>query len=444
MSQALIDHGIDRRLRHPGRVIVTDVLIAEGVGKRYIIGQLSTAYGSVRDSWERLWSRRESATEREFWALRDVSFRLAEGEVLGIIGRNGAGKSTLLKILTRITDPTEGSARVRGRVGALLEVGSGFHPELTGRENIRLNGAILGMTSKEIAARFDEIVAFAEIERFIDTPVKRYSSGMYVRLAFAVAAHLEPDVLVIDEVLAVGDASFQEKCLQKMGDASRGGRTALFVSHNLTAVEALCTRAILIDKGRLVCDGRPSDVIRTYMGEESILDGERTWPEESAPRSEMMVLRGLRVRRDDGVAAGTVACGSGFSVEFDYDVVEAGYRLGAILIVRTADGTPVFSSISNTDPDWHAVTRAVGRYRSRCSVPADLLAEGQYALSVIFWFDNYRMCLNEQNLIGFRVTGPSRARGDYMWRLDGVVRPVLQWETSLREAGEHGPDGTAR
>jgi len=412
-----------------------DVLIAEGVGKRYTIGQLSTAYGSVRESWERLWSRSEPpAAERQFWALRDVSFRLAEGEILGIVGRNGAGKSTLLKVLTRITDPTEGVARVRGRVGALLEVGSGFHPELTGRENIRLNGAILGMTSKEIAARFDDIVAFAEVERFIDTPVKRYSSGMYVRLAFAIAAHLEPDVLVIDEVLAVGDAGFQEKCLNKMGDASRGGRTALFVSHNLTAVETLCTRAILIDQGRIVCDGAPSDVIRRYMGEETTLDGERAWSEESAPRSPMVALRAIRVCGPDGATTGTVSCGSGFSVELDYDVTEAGYRLGAILIVRAADGTPVFSSVSNTDAEWHGVSRAIGAFRSRCDVPADLLAEGQYTISVIFWFDNYRMCLNEQNSISLRVTGPSRARGDYLWRLDGVVRPVLRWMTSERAA----------
>src|SRR5207244_3345082 len=210
----------------------------------------------------------------DFWALKDVSFEVRQGEVIGIIGRNGAGKSTLLKILSRITDPTEGRVTINGRVASLLEVGTGFHPELTGRENIYLNGAILGMTRAEIGRKFDEIVAFAEVEKFLDTPVKRYSSGMYVRLAFAVAAHLEPEILVVDEVLAVGDAEFQKKCLGKMSTVASGGRTVLFVSHNLTAIESLCHSCIALQRGRIFTRGSPTDVLDKYLGSRRTVKGE--------------------------------------------------------------------------------------------------------------------------------------------------------------------------
>jgi lipopolysaccharide transport system ATP-binding protein len=251
------------------------VIRVEGLGKSYRLRH--ERYEALRDvitdrfrSLGRRLVGRASAPdaggeEEEFWALRDVGFDVKRGEVLGIIGRNGAGKSTLLKVLSRITEPTEGRVTIRGRVASLLEVGTGFHPELTGRENIYLNGAILGMTRSEIRRKFDEIVAFAETERFLDTPVKRYSSGMYVRLAFAVAAHLEPDILVVDEVLAVGDAEFQRKCLGKMRDVSQGGRTVLFVSHNMAAVQALCGRGVLLDRGRVVFDGRASEAVRQYL-----------------------------------------------------------------------------------------------------------------------------------------------------------------------------------
>jgi lipopolysaccharide transport system ATP-binding protein len=408
---------------------MTVALSADGLGKRYSIGETTTAYRSIRDSWDRLFKSRVSAAPREFWALRDVSFSLEEGEVLGVIGRNGAGKSTLLKLLSRITTPTEGSCRVRGRVGALLEVGSGFHPELTGRENICLNGAILGMSRKEIAARFDEIVAFAEIEQFIDTPVKRYSSGMYVRLAFSVAAHLEPDILIIDEVLAVGDAAFQKKCLDRMGDAGRTGRTALFVSHNMTAVESLCTRALLLDHGSLVADGPPSVVVRGYMGGEKSFAGQRTWSERTAPRSPELALHSLTVRGPGGEVEGSVSCREPFGIDVVYRVQAPGHRVGVIVVVRREEGEAVFSTVSNTDSEWHSKPRDCGWYVSRCQVPSDLLAGGDYTLSVIAWLDNYRMSLNEQEVLNFTVDGPSRARGDYLWRLDGVVRPVLEWQT---------------
>ena len=259
-----------------------DVVIrAEGLGKKYVIGHAAEreGYVALRDVLARgarnLWRKTAGMarggalvagdTHEEFWALKDVSFEVRRGEVLGIIGRNGAGKSTLLKILSRITEPTSGRVTIEGRVASLLEVGTGFHPELTGRENIYLNGAILGMSRAEIRRKFDEIVAFAEIEKFLDTPVKRYSSGMYVRLAFAVAAHLEPEILVVDEVLAVGDAEFQKKCLGKMSEVAGGGRTVLFVSHNLGAIEALCSRSLHLASGAVITDGRTEDVIASYL-----------------------------------------------------------------------------------------------------------------------------------------------------------------------------------
>jgi lipopolysaccharide transport system ATP-binding protein len=259
------------------------IIEIQGVGKRYRIGATKEPYLSLRDEvakWFSPAARRARAAEEEFWALRDVSFSVEPGEAIGIIGRNGAGKSTLLKILSQITPPTEGKITMRGRVGSLLEVGTGFHPELTGRENIYMNGAILGMSRREIARKFDEIVAFAEMEKFLDTPVKRYSSGMYVRLAFAVAAHLEPEILVIDEVLAVGDAQFQDKCLGKMDEVARSGRTVLFVSHNMATISKLCVRAVLLQSGSVATSGATEDVISRYL-------------EQSAGRGGTVVLSSL-------------------------------------------------------------------------------------------------------------------------------------------------------
>lgn len=244
------------------------IIEIKGVSKCYRVGAKKEHYLSLRDEIAKRFSpsaRKARSTLNDFWALRDVSFDIKQGEAVGIIGRNGAGKSTLLKVLSRITPPTEGQITLRGRVASLLEVGTGFHPELSGRENIFLNGAILGMSRKEIRSKFDEIVAFAEIERFLDTPVKRYSSGMYVRLAFAVAAHLEPEILLVDEVLAVGDVEFQRKCLGKMGEAAKSGRTVLFISHNMSAVSALCSRAVILKNGRLTGDGPVDEVIGDYL-----------------------------------------------------------------------------------------------------------------------------------------------------------------------------------
>src|SRR5947208_2515452 len=302
---------------------------ARGLGKRYLIGpdafRMQTLRDRVTDMVRSAARRAPRSNPREFWALRDVSFELAAGEVLGVIGRNGAGKSTLLKLISQITEPTEGEAHLFGRVASLLEVGVGFHPELSGRENIFLNGAILGMTRGEIIKKFDEIVAFAEVEQFLDTPVKRYSSGMYVRLAFAVASHLEPEILIVDEVLAVGDAQFQQKCLGKMGQVSRSGRTVLFVSHNMTAVKALCTRAVLLEKGRLALDGDVDEVVNRYLSAGTDMAATGVIPEDAPRHSDApgeALFRSVRVTDLGGEPVSQLYFGQPFRVRFVCDVLK--------------------------------------------------------------------------------------------------------------------------
>lgn len=293
------------------------IIEVRNLTKRYRLGSIGAT--SLREEFGRAWDRLRGVPHpdpQEFWALRDVSFDIEPGEVVGVIGRNGAGKSTLLKILSRITEPTSGSARLRGRVASLLEVGTGFHPELTGRENVFLNGAILGMTRAEVRKKFDEIVAFAEVAQFIDTPVKRYSSGMYVRLAFAVAAHLDPEILIIDEVLAVGDAQFQKKCLGKMQDVSRGhGRTILFVSHNMTAVQHLCQRGVYLRQGSAVAHGPMAQIVDLYLGEASAgNDGERLAYARRSPLIEIESVE-LLVR---GERRTTLPCGETMTLRMQF------------------------------------------------------------------------------------------------------------------------------
>src|SRR6188508_439786 len=273
------------------------IIRVENLSKQYTIGAKTEPYSTLRESIVRaarkpidMVRRNGKAENTKFWALKDVNFDVMPGEVVGIIGRNGAGKSTLLKVHSRITEPTTGRVELYGRVGSLLEVGTGFHPELTGRENIFLNGAILGMRREEISKKFDEIVDFAEIEEFLDTPVKRYSSGMYVRLAFAVAAHLEPEILVVDEVLAVGDAQFQKKCLGKMGEVARGGRTVLFVSHNMSAINRLCSRGVLLDAGRVVFDGPAVNATAAYLHGAGERGAGQEWSPDQAPGSDSVKL----------------------------------------------------------------------------------------------------------------------------------------------------------
>jgi len=326
----------------------TPVITARGLGKAYVLGGRTAAYATLRETLVeslkhpgRLFRDERGET---LWALRDVSFDVAPGEVLGIIGPNGAGKSTLLKILARITEPTTGEVRLFGRVGSLLEVGTGFHPELTGRENVYLSGAILGMRRKEIARKFDAIAAFAEVERFLDTPVKRYSSGMYLRLAFAVAAHLEPEILVVDEVLAVGDAAFQKKCLGKMGDVAQEGRTVLFVSHNMAAVEALCSRCLLLAGGEVRAEGKPADVVGEYLATlAESRSGRRDLAEHPGRRRGASPwMREVTLLGESGVATDQTRAGGPLDVRVTFDT--AGPRVSPVLgvVVKTAQGMPLF------------------------------------------------------------------------------------------------------
>jgi lipopolysaccharide transport system ATP-binding protein len=423
------------------------IIKVEGLGKRYRIGAQQSPYGSLRETLAgavraplRLWQRNRRAATPTFWAVKDVSFEVQPGEVVGIIGRNGAGKSTLLKLLSRITEPTTGRIELYGRVGSLLEVGTGFHPELSGRENIYLNGAILGMARTEIARKFDEIVAFAEMAKFIDTPVKHYSSGMYLRLAFAVAAHLEPEILIVDEVLAVGDVRFQRKCLDKMQDVSQQGRTVLFVSHNMPAVSRLCQRAILLNEGEVMQDGPAPRVVSTYLGAGLETTGLREWPDvERAPGDDVVKLRAVRVRSDDSGVTDVVDVQKPFMIEIEYDVLRPGKRLSPVIICMNEDGVCVFSSgavssqfIDEQDPNF------VGRCLSTCLVPGNLLAEGALTVtvSVNAILDGNIPHVLERDAVRFQVIdslNDSSARGLYGGPVMGVVRPLLQWTNqSLR------------
>lgn len=368
----------------------------------------------------------------QFWALRDVSFDVKRGEVLGIIGRNGAGKSTLLKILSRITEPDSGRAVVRGRVASLLEVGTGFHPELTGRENIFLNGAILGMTRTEIRKKFDEIVAFAEVERFLDTPVKRYSSGMYVRLAFAVAAHLEPEILIIDEVLAVGDIEFQKKSLGKMHSvASKENRTVLFVSHNLRAVESLCSRAILLGSGTCVMQGDSRSVVARYLANDQLSEGARIWTEEDAPGNDKVMLLAVRVIASDGTLASSLDSSGDFCVELEFVVRERSPNLCVGFDVTNAAGTTVFRTYQTDKPssEWPPVI--IGLNRWRCTIPNGLLNGGEYFINPRISIHNVSWIVYEEAVVRFRLRLSHGVSP--LWNSlseatrPGVIAPILDW-----------------
>ena len=368
----------------------------------------------------------------QFWALRDVSFEVKRGEVLGIIGRNGAGKSTLLKILSRITEPDSGRAVVRGRVASLLEVGTGFHPELTGRENIFLNGAILGMTRAEIRKKFDEIVAFAEVERFLDTPVKRYSSGMYVRLAFAVAAHLEPEILIIDEVLAVGDVEFQKKSLGKMQSvASKENRTVLFVSHNLRAVETLCSRAILLGSGTCAMQGDSRSVVARYLASDQLSDGARIWTEKDAPGNDKLRLLAVRLVAVDGTPRSSLDSDSDFWVELEFVVRGQSPNLCVGFDLTNAEGVTVFRTYQTDKPtsEWPKVN--IGRNRWRCKIPNGLLNGGEFFINPRISIHNVAWIVHEEASVRFRLRLSHGVSP--LWNSlseasrPGVVAPILDW-----------------
>ena len=412
------------------------VISVEDVSKRYLLahraGGEPTSFreyvsSELRAMAARLTGRKPPPRE-EFWALSDVSFDVRRGEVLGIVGRNGAGKSTLLKILSRITEPTKGRVRLRGRVASLLEVGTGFHPELTGRENIYLNGAILGMGRDEIRRKFDEIVAFAEIERFLDTPVKRYSSGMYVRLAFAVAAHLEPEILIVDEVLAVGDAAFQKKCLGKMGEiATGGGRTVLFVSHNMAAVSQLCSRAVWLKTGQLKLDDTPDAAIRAYLGSQEADAGTRSWRYPGdAPGDDRVRLLRASVRQGGRIAS-VLDINSAAEIEMEFQTLVPVTNLIAQLRLHDAQGTALFHTA-----DWRPNRLAAGRYVKTVTIPPQTLAEGRVSVYCqLSFFDPQVESVQVSDAFGFESVDsdhPDSVRGLYKggpW--PGQVRLRLDW-----------------
>ena len=414
----------------------------ENLGKQYRIGLTPMRYRTLRESITETFTRDGRANraarreeEGKIWALRDISFEVTKGQVLGIIGRNGAGKSTLLKILSRITEPTEGFAEIRGRVGSLLEVGTGFHPELSGRENIYLNGAILGMGREEIDRKFDEIVAFSEVEKFIDTPVKRFSSGMYLRLAFAVAAHLEPQILVVDEVLAVGDAEFQRKCLGKMNDVAKEGRTVLFVSHNMSAILRLTDEAILLDQGRIVLRAPTPQAVDHYMASGFSQSGERTWsideiPVEAAPFRPIA----LRVGDHNQRRFDRVRSTNPISIEVEYvlDAPVKGLRVGVYL--QTTRGEFVFTSFDtdNAQQFEQYSVRPEGHYISKCTLPPDFLNEGQYVLGINASSYRVKRYFQDENALAFTVDGAGAPGKQWPERRLGPVRPRLEWDIDVR------------
>ena len=428
---------------------MSDIAIrVENISKLYRIGQI-VGYGTLRESlmnvahapFRRL--RQPRATSHDtsamnhqpntIWALKDVSFEIKRGEAVGIIGRNGSGKSTLLKVLSRITAPTEGCAEIHGRVGSLLEVGTGFHPELTGRENIYLNGAVLGMKRDEVRRKFDEIVAFAEIEKFLDTPVKRYSSGMYVRLAFAVAAHLEPEILIVDEVLAVGDAEFQKKCLGKMENVTGEGRTVLFVSHNMAAVKNLCHRTILLDRGKILEDGATQKVVQYYLGSGVHIFAERKWDDiKSAPGGDVVRLHAVRAKNSRGEITSEFNIQEPIYVEMEYRVLQEGFAFDEFFRFYDESGLFLFVSYNNLNPTWRNRKRPGGLYRSVCCIPGNFLNGGNISVWAAVATIPHTLHALQIDAITFHVFDPGSggARGDYAveWS-GGVIRPMLEWET---------------
>ena len=399
-----------------------------GLTKEFVLHGRQPEYRSVLEWFSLRRLQQKTAEPRKFLALDKIDFEACTGEVVGIIGRNGAGKSTLLKVISRILRPTAGRVRINGRVSSLLEVGSGFHVELTGRENVFLNGAILGMTHREIQAKFDEIVDFAGVEKHLDEPVKHYSSGMYMRLAFAVAAHIEPEILLIDEVLAVGDADFQKKCLRKIEDVGKRGQTVLFVSHNAQAVLKLCNRALLLEQGKLVEDGPVKDVIATYLQMGGGETGERFYPEEMhAPGDSFVRLRSVRVCSRSGATQTSIDIGEEFGIEVQLHVINGEPILFPLISINNEWG-PLFSSNDATS-EWHGRPRPAGFYRATVWLPSNLLSAGSFSVSVsVYSFRPYTEHLIDPDVVSFlALETPGGARGNFTGYIPGVFRPLLPW-----------------
>jgi lipopolysaccharide transport system ATP-binding protein len=424
---------------------MSTTISVEHVSKTYRLGMISGA--TLQEDLSRWWAKVRHKPDpllkvgqehharligQKFWALDDVSFTVAQGEVLGIIGRNGAGKSTLLKILSQVTAPTSGRIRIKGRVASLLEVGTGFHPELTGRENIFLNGAIMGMTKAEIRRKLDEIIAFSEIEEFIDTPVKRYSSGMYVRLAFAVAAHLEPEILIVDEVLAVGDAAFQKKCMGKMNESKGQGRTVLFVSHNMQAVQQLCATAIYLKAGRMFQEGPTTEVVQNYL--QDIPSGESLAAVAEViaqlPPDQVFRLRSVDVMQG-GRSDTNVISGNPIDITISYDVRQTVSGFHVYFLLYDSDGLMLFESINNGDEDGMS-TYSPGHYVSRATIPGDFLAGRMYVVQINAAIANVRTCIPQPSPVRIRlsVTGFGRVNRAYPgYVTPGKIAPLIPWQT---------------
>ncbi len=433
----------------------------KGLGKRYRIGlkeerheNMASAlvdfiksplknyrqYRSLYDFSDISPEKMDEESDDVIWPLKNISFNVHEGEVVGVIGRNGAGKSTLLKILSKITPPTVGEVRLKGRISSLLEVGTGFHNELSGRENVYLNGTILGMRRREVDRKFDEIVEFSGVEKFLDTPVKRYSCGMRVRLAFAVSAHLEPEILIIDEVLAVGDADFQRKCLDKMQDVGQEGRTVLFVSHNMNAITRLCGRVILLEGGRVSMDGPAHDVVSHYMSSGAGLSPEKVWPDlATAPGDQAVRVVGVRVKSDDGQVRRWMDIHKPVALEMEYEVLEEGVELLTYYRIYNEEGVMICTTVDQNS-GWYDRPRQPGRYVSRAWIPGNLLNEGLVYVTTVI--KNRRTKARHASLreaIGFqlintldetnRQTGNSGSYG-------GVIRAVWPWEVEYLSDNE--------
>lgn len=432
------------------------------LSKRYRIGAKEQGYKTFREAimgaisapirnlakLRRLTEFKDNPSSNDeedvIWALRDVSFEVNEGEVLGIIGRNGAGKTTILKVLSRITEPTSGSAEIYGRISSLLEIGTGFHPELTGRENIFLNGAVLGMRKREIKEKFNEIVSFSGIEKFIDTPVKRYSSGMYVRLAFAVAAHLEPEILLIDEVLAVGDVQFQKKCLGKMKDVASGGRTVLFVSHNMQSINSLCNRVILLENGRIAYSGSTMETINKYLKEgKTNKNVKLEWvsPEKELPFSDVVKIKHYCIMDDDGVVVGGKLFNSrSYSISVELDMLQSNQNIRIAYAIYSEDQSLLLTSSINDEGKINLGEIKPGSYIFSAPIPVDLFSDGTYEIELLCLVERLGWILpvgNESRikLIFFRDICPNPFPAN---RLGGVVSPlspVLEWIVTKIDSG---------
>ncbi|HJT33454.1 MAG TPA: ABC transporter ATP-binding protein [Pirellulales bacterium] len=416
-----------------------DAIRIQNVSKRFRLDdRRSTArYRTLREDLAEVlhWGRRAEARDRasgEIWALRNLSLTVPRGEACAIIGRNGAGKSTLLKVLSRITRPTSGKVCVWGRVGSLLEVGTGFHPELTGRENIFLNGAILGMSRREIAARFDEIVAFAETEEFLEVPVKRYSTGMHMRLAFAVAAHLEPEVLLVDEVLAVGDAQFQRKCLGKMHGLADGGRTVLFVSHNMPAVQSLCTRAVWLEQGVIRGMGPPGEIVPRYLLEGSAAQQRRFWPNpDTAPGGDVVRLHGACIRPANGAPGDPITVRTPAVMEFEFWNRVPDTQLNLSVVLTNAEGVCILNTFPAEEADWHGEAFPAGLFHSAVHLPGDLLNSGWHSVELYVVKDETIVLDRHPGLISFEVLDGIERRPRWHGQWQGAVRPMLHWQTRM-------------